>query len=99
MGPVSIIGLVTGIITFIDFSTKLIRGVHTNRLTEDRRTLENTVSEMQRLCSSLQADNPLSSKDEKGLSRVATECKLVAGQIVELLNKLKRKTLPKLSVL
>ena len=97
MDPLTAIGLASSIVQFVDFSTKLIHGAReiydsVSGETEENRSLEAVVSEMERLSSKLLSpNNPQQTEDERALCRLAAECNILSDQILGLLEKIKPK--------
>lgn len=95
MEALAAVSLASNILQFVDFSTKLIHGareiyVSVSGETEENRSVESITSEMKSLTSKLSSPaTSQQSEDEKSLSRLAGECKIVADQILDLLNKTK----------
>ncbi|OAL39468.1 hypothetical protein AYO20_01338 [Fonsecaea nubica] len=95
LDPVSAISLAAAIVQFVDFSAEVIQGVREvngsiSGATERNRSLEVVVSEMRNLV--LKFSKPhhsQQSEDEKALNRVADECRILAEQIIGLLQKIK----------
>lgn len=95
MEGVAAFSLVLNILQVVDFSAKLIHGSKelyqsVCGMTEDDRSLDSVVKEMQQLTQKLEShSNARPSEDEKILGRLATECRIVSDQI---LDRLKRVT-------
>ena len=97
LDPLSAIGLASAIVQFVDFSAEIIDGAREvygsmSGATERNRSLEVVVSQMRNLISQLSTtDSSQQSEDEKALRRLANECKILADQILDLLQKIKAK--------
>ncbi|KIY00632.1 uncharacterized protein Z520_03295 [Fonsecaea multimorphosa CBS 102226] len=97
LDPLSAIGLASAIVQFVDFGAEIIQGAREvygsmSGATERNRSLEVVVSQMSNLISKLSAQgDSQQSEDEKALGRVADECKILAKQILDLLEKIKAK--------
>ncbi|EXJ68983.1 uncharacterized protein A1O5_07918 [Cladophialophora psammophila CBS 110553] len=97
LDPLSAIGLASAIVQFVDFSAEIIQGAREvygsmSGTTERNRSLELVVSEMINLTSKLSSTHySQQSEDEKALGRVANECKILADQVLDLLQKIKAK--------
>ncbi|KAE8333757.1 hypothetical protein BDV39DRAFT_198669 [Aspergillus sergii] len=91
MDPITIVGLVSSIITFIDFGRKIIQGAQKAKSKEETEAIDVTVSELQRLCMTLQTDEAPQNEQEKALCRLAERCKTVSEEIIDLLGKIKPK--------
>jgi len=95
MDPFTAISLAAAVVQFVDFSTKLISGAReiytsVSGQTEENRSVESITREMTSLASKLSsAANSQQSEDEKSLYRLAGDCKIVADQILDLLNRIK----------
>ncbi|KAF4996147.1 hypothetical protein FDECE_12572 [Fusarium decemcellulare] len=101
MDPLTAIGLVSNIISFIDFGAKVISGaveIHETfsgdsaGLTEENRSTLNVVREMRHFASKLQPpDQSQLTGNEKALCALAKECEVLSQQIVDLVEKLRPK--------
>jgi len=97
MDPVTAIGLASAIVQFVDFSTKIIHSAKeiydsATGSTEENQSLEYVVSEMQHLSQKLDhPPNAQQTDDERALSRLAAECKILSDQILGLLTSIKPK--------
>ena len=95
MDPLTAISLASAIIQFIDFSSKLVGGAReiyasAAGATEENQSLDVVTSEMRQLASRLvPLKNDGQTEDERALSRLATECKIVSDQLEGLLGKLR----------
>jgi hypothetical protein len=99
MDPLTAIGLASSIVQFIDFSTKLIHGAKeiydsAAGATEENQRLENVTAEMQTLSLKLlPPQGAQQTDDERALSRLAAECKILSDQILALLKSIKPRDL------
>jgi hypothetical protein len=99
MDPLTAIGLASNIVQFIDFSTKLIHGAKeiydsATGATEENQRLENVTAEMQTLSLKLLTPQGVQqTEDERALSRLAAECKILSDHILALLKSIKPKDL------
>ncbi|KAK1758027.1 hypothetical protein QBC47DRAFT_132299 [Echria macrotheca] len=97
MDPLTAIGLASSILTFIDFSAKVITGAvdiygSPSGLAVEGRSTETVVAEMRQFAAKLQPPDASSlSGDEKSLCRLALECDSICDGIIELLEKTKPK--------
>ncbi|KIW81158.1 hypothetical protein Z517_04181 [Fonsecaea pedrosoi CBS 271.37] len=97
LDPVSAISLAAAIVQFVDFSAEVIQGVREVKgsisgATERNRSVEVVVSDLRNLVLKLsETHHSRQSEDEKALGRVADECKILANQILDLLQKIKAK--------
>jgi pyruvate-formate lyase-activating enzyme len=97
LDPLSAIGLAASIVQFVDYSTELIKGSlekyrSVSGATEENESLEIVIKEMKVLSLRLlpiPGSDP--SEDEKAIRRVAAECRILSGQILDLLEKVKAK--------
>ena len=98
MDPITAIGFAANILTFIDYSAKVIAGAieiydSASSTTEECRSCETVVTEMRRFAAKLQPpENAQLSGEERALCNLATECASLAKQIVDLLEKIKPKS-------
>ncbi|KAK4212618.1 hypothetical protein QBC37DRAFT_441338 [Rhypophila decipiens] len=97
MDPVTAIGLASGILSFVTFSSKLINGAIKIHNTEDgrlddNRTLELVVEEMRRLSERLlTGDDSRLACEDNGLRLLARECHNLSKELIALLKRLKPK--------
>lgn len=97
MDPVTAIGLVSAILSFIDFGHKLVKGaimIHgsIDGTVDENRSSEAIVKEMKRFSSGLlPPDDSQLAGEEKELCMLAQECRALSGQLVDLLQKVKPK--------
>ncbi|OAG43868.1 hypothetical protein AYO21_01720 [Fonsecaea monophora] len=95
--PFSMISLAAAIVQFVDFGAVIIQGVREVKgsisgATERNRSVEVVVSDLRNLVLKLsEPHHSRESEDEKALGRVADECKILANQILDLLQKIKAK--------
>lgn len=95
MDPLSAIGLVSNIISFIDFSARLVKGakeIHDSQhgVLEENRSRETIVQEVQRMSARLLTSESPEKEDEiSTLSILAAECREVSTQLISLLEKIK----------
>jgi len=95
MDPLTALGLTANILQFVNFSMQLFHGaqeIYFSGDTAEDKSLEVVTSEMKRFSSTLSssAGSP-QTDDEKGLCRLAEECKILSEQILQLLEKIKPK--------
>ncbi|KAK3689146.1 hypothetical protein B0T22DRAFT_536141 [Podospora appendiculata] len=97
MDPVTAIGLASGILSFLNFSTSLVQGaisIHDSLDgdLEQNRSLELVVGEMKQLSTLLLSpDDSTLVGPEKGLCGLASECRALSSKLLELLGKIKPK--------
>ncbi|KAK0742038.1 hypothetical protein B0T21DRAFT_306427 [Apiosordaria backusii] len=95
MDPITAIGLVSGILTFVSFSTKLVKGGIEIRQAidgtlDENRTRQEVVEEMRRLSTRLlPPDDTKLAGDEKSLCLLAKECSSLSDQLIKLLEDIK----------
>jgi hypothetical protein len=95
MDPLTAIGLVSNILSFIDFSARLLKGakeVHDSRhgVLEENRNRETIMREMQRMSSRmLVSRSPEKTADDASLCILASECCQLSTQLISLLEKIK----------
>lgn len=98
MDPMTAISLASAIVQFVDFSvTKLVdaaRNIHSSAsgMSLENQSIKFVLSEVKTL--SLRLDPPRTGQptdDEKALCRLAAECRILSGQILGLLEKIKPK--------
>lgn len=97
MDPLTAIGLVSNILSFIDFSVRLLRGakeVHDSQhgVLEENRSREAIMREMQRMSTRmLVSGSPEKADEHSSLNVLATECRELSTQLISLLEKIKPK--------
>jgi len=95
MDPITAIGLVSGILSFVSFSTKLIKGAveihHASGGTlEENRTSEEAACELERLAAHLRPPDGAQLADEsKDLCHLAEECRSLAQGLIKMLKDIK----------
>lgn len=95
MDPLTAIGLVSNILSFIDFSARLLEGakeVHDsqNGVLEENRNRETVVREMQRMSTRmLVSGSSEKAIDDSTLGILAAECRGLSTQLISLLEKIK----------
>jgi hypothetical protein len=97
MDPLTAIGLVSNILTFVDFSTKLLQGakeIHDSLsgTLEANRSTKVVMKQMKIFSSNLLAPNASSLiGNDKELCNIAAECRTLSSQLIDLLEKVKPK--------
>lgn len=97
MDPLTAIGLVSNILSFIDFSVRLLKGakeVHGSQhgVLEENRSRETIVREMQQMSARmLVSESPEKADDNSSLGVLARECHGLSVQLISLLEKIKPK--------
>lgn len=95
MDPLTAIGLVSNILSFIDFSARLLKGakeVHDSHhgVLEENRSRETIMREMQRMSTRMSVSEAPEKDDENSSLRIlASECRQLSTQLVSLLEKIK----------
>jgi hypothetical protein len=94
--PISIIGLASSIISFIDFGIELVsyrREIHSSvrRLATQNATLEKVIEKTQAWCSNLRVTykSSLPSPEERAIVSLTSECKTISDEILVQLKKIK----------
>ncbi|KAH0432300.1 hypothetical protein CcaCcLH18_06506 [Colletotrichum camelliae] len=97
MDPVSAIGLASAVLSFIDFGTKIISGTKqiydaTSGVKQDNLTLQVVVSNLKELSTKLSGPDPENrTESDKDLCELASECKRLAEDLNQLLNRIEPK--------
>lgn len=86
MEALAAIGLATNIITFIDFSFKLINGSHKLRnsasgLTPENSRLGTVVDDLKAITDRLVSDLPGQTENERELCQLAKDCRALSGEL------------------
>ncbi|KAJ6112177.1 hypothetical protein N7523_008238 [Penicillium sp. IBT 18751x] len=94
MDPLTAIGLAGNIISFIDFSFKLLSGMSkvlesSNGMTPENANLSTLVEDLNSVANDLISDVPARTENEKKLCILATDCHALSGEISQTLKKLK----------
>lgn len=98
MDPLTAIGLASNILSFIDFSARLLKGakeVHGSQhgVLEENRSRETIVREMQHMSTRILVSESSEKADDTsgGLRVLARECQELSTQLISLLEKIKPK--------
>lgn len=97
MDPLTAIGLASNILSFIDFSARLLKGakeVHDSQhgVLEENRSRETIVREMQHMSTRiLVSESSEKVDDTSGLRVLARECHELSTELISLLEKIKPK--------
>lgn len=91
MEALAAIGLATNIITFIDFSYKLISGSHqifnsVSGLTLESSRLGTVVDDLKSITDRLVSDLPGDTKNERELCQLAENCRVVSEELSDILS-------------
>ena len=95
MDPLTAIGLVSNILSFIDFSARLLKGakeVHDSQhgVLEENRNRETIMREMQRMSTRMSVpESPEKADEVPSLRILAGECRQLSTQLMFLLEKIK----------
>lgn len=95
MDPLTAIGLVSNILSFIDFGARLLKGakeVHNSQhgVLEENRNRETIIREMQRMSTRMLVSKSLENAgDQSSLCILASECRQLSSQLISLLEKIK----------
>jgi len=97
MDPVTAVGLASGVVAFITFSTSLVKGaikIHESldSTLDENRSREAIAAEMKRFVARLlPPNNPQLTGEERELCVLATKCRDLSAKLVELLSRIKPK--------
>ena len=97
MDPLTAIGLVSNILSFIDFSVEIVRGAREiyesgSGVLEENRSQEAIAKEVKRFSSKLiPPDDTALAGEDKALCVLAKECEALSRQLLDLLEKVKPK--------
>lgn len=95
MDPLTAIGLVSNILSFIDFSARLLKGAKEvydsqHGVLEENRNRETIVREMQRMSTRmLVSESSEKANDDSTLGILAAECRGLSTELISLLEKIK----------
>lgn len=94
MDPLTAIGLAGNIISFIDFSYKVVAGVNkildsSSGMTPENAKLSALVDDLTAVTQDLVSDVPARTENEKQLCILATNCHVLSGEICQMLRSLK----------
>lgn len=94
MDPVSAIGLASSILTFVEFSSKLVRGIYDVASSADGATEENThigvvMRDLEDVTDAIEVDFKGSSKQEKELIKLASKCAALSRDLQKTLKSVK----------
>ena len=97
MDPIAAVGLASGILTFIDAGTKLIKtayAIHNylDGVLEDNRHREDIAGTVEDAASRLEITGILAlTKEQQSLTDLAKRCQAISKQFIQLLDKIKPK--------
>lgn len=94
MDPLSVIGLASAIVAFVDFSWNLVTGTweiyHSlDGVVAENARLEDVTDDLESLTKALEADFPVKTKAERNIKRLAQNCKEDAKTLKDLLEEMK----------
>jgi len=100
MDPVSAVGLASSIITFVDFSWKLIAGSleiyrSLDGSLQENARLEDVIDDLDSIAEDLEKTTSGRTKSERAIRRLAEECRSDAKVLLDILKQLK---VPKRSI-
>lgn len=96
MDPVSAVGFAASIITFIDFSSTLVRGAYevynsASGATTENAHLSTILNDLQEVTEGLHSDHKVVGKHGKQLSKLARNCLDLSRDLTKILEKLRVK--------
>lgn len=94
MDPISAIGLASSILTFVDFSWKLVQGTleiyHSPDGTSDENArLEHVIADLDLMAESLQTNVSVRTKAERNIKDLAEDCREDSQALLGLLSEMK----------
>ncbi|KAJ5239146.1 hypothetical protein N7468_003765 [Penicillium chermesinum] len=94
MDPLAAIGVAGNIITFIDFSYKIFKGIDevlttATGMTQANENLSHLAKDFRSVTEDLVSDIIPRTENEKQLCHLATECRTLASRIIQVLESLK----------
>lgn len=94
MDPLTAIGLAGNILTFIDYSYKVISGVNkvlstSSGMTPENERLSVLVADLNLVTKDLVTDIPARTENEKQLCALAANCHALSGELYQALRRLK----------
>ncbi|KAI1881711.1 hypothetical protein JX265_000537 [Neoarthrinium moseri] len=96
MDPISAIGVASSILTFVEFSSKLINGIYEVAGSADGTTEENVhiatvIQDLENVTDAIEVDFKGSSKHEKELVKLANKCAAMSRDLQKILKSIKVK--------
>ncbi|CAJ2509260.1 Uu.00g142860.m01.CDS01 [Anthostomella pinea] len=96
MDPISAVGFASSILTFVEFSSKLVRGTYelyqsSNGTTVENAHIGNVLSDLRGVTDELRNDAEPQDRHENELSKLARNCRDLSDELVELLGRLQLK--------
>lgn len=96
MDPVTAIGFAASILTFLDFSTSLVRGSYdvyksSTGTTRENAHVCNLLADLRAVVADLETDFEGQSKHEKALIKLGQQCQSLAHELAYMLQKLTAK--------
>lgn len=94
MDPISAIGLASSVVAFVDFSSKLVRGIYqvvdsADGATHENSDLNTVMQDLEVVTASIEVDFKWSSKHEKELARLASKCATLSRDLQKTLRSVK----------
>ena len=94
MDPVSAIGLASSILTFVEFSSKLVKGIYevagsANGVTEENAHIGVVMQDLEDVTDAIEVDFKGSSKQEKDLIKLASKCAVLSRDLQKTLKSVK----------
>lgn len=94
MDPITAIGLASSLITFVEFATKIVTGTYEVYTSSEGTTVTNAhidtiISDLEEAATDLETELPGKSKHERALKELASKCNKVAGELLQLLNRIR----------
>lgn len=96
MDPVSAIGLASAILSFVEFSWALVQGAgdvyrSPSGMTQENASISTVISDLEEVTDNINTDIRGCGKHEKALAVLAKECEGLSKELLQVLEKLKRK--------
>lgn len=94
MDPITAIGLASSLITFVEFATKIVTGTYEVYTSSEGTTITNAhintiISDLKEVATDLETELPGKSKHERALKELASKCDKIAGELLQLLNRIR----------
>ncbi|KUI64368.1 hypothetical protein VM1G_11179 [Cytospora mali] len=95
MDPISAIGTASAILTFVDFAWELVAGAReiyksADGVTDENAHIGKVIYDLQDVTDGIESDKLGTSKHEKALKRLASECSELGEELLGILKKLER---------
>jgi hypothetical protein len=94
MDPISAIGLASSILAFVDFSSKLVKGIYqvvgaADGATEENADVNTVMEDLEAVTAAIEVDFKSFSKHEKELARLASKCATLSRDLQKTLRSVK----------